>query len=158
MVTSTKKKRIVLEPDHSSISASFTGNIEDIKSDIVTVIGTEENIREIESENPYDTTSTQKVISCGDKDIFQNRVSTITEAGDRWSSAEVLAVAEKLGTLTIGEASVMYKKEKLLGDYISYKNIVRKRTLFDKINRLCKFLSITSKEELKNAFNLKQKN
>ncbi len=156
-----RKKKIVLEPDHSSISASFVRNIEDIRSDIVTVIGAEDNIIEIETESQYENsteTSTPKVISCGDKDVFRDRVSTITKTDDMWSSVEKLLVAEKLGTLTNSEASIMHKKERLPGNYMSYKKTVKERKLINKIERLCKFLSITNKEELKNVFKFNQKN
>lgn len=152
-----RKKKIILEPNPSCILTSLTRNIKDIRSNIVTVVGTEENIRKIESENPY-TASTQKVISCGDKDNFQDRASTITEVGDVWSSGEALVAAEELGILTSDEALIMYKNEGLPGNYTSYKKTVKERNLIDKIERLRKFLSITKQEELKNVFQLKRKN
>ena len=127
----------------------------------MTVTGTEEEIGKIERENSYSTSFAQGIF-CGDNDFFQDRVSTLAEAGNMWSTTDVLLAAEEIGTLTNSEASALYGKEKLTGNYIRCKEIMKKKeynpNLMDKIKRLCKFLSITSLEELENVFRFNPKN
>lgn len=158
MSNTIKKQSVLVKAlDLSSVLSTLADNIEE-ETDCISLIGTKENLTNIEKENKFANTDT--VVALGEGE-FKERVSNIAE-NTCLSSGEAIYYAEKLNCLTNEEATEMYRdiqceNPDLPQTYQDFKGEMRPMRARAKLAKI-RYLLCLSSEKIKNVFQLKRQN
>jgi len=157
-----KQPVLVTDPNLSPVLSTVAGNIKR-ETDLISFVGTDEKIAEIERDNKFVKNDTAVVLT--DDGELKEKILNITE-NTHLSSSDAIYYAVELNSSTEEEASKMYEKmckemqlenQNLPLNYETLKKRVGPTRAQQKLAKIGCLLCLSSKK-IKNVFQFKRKN